>query len=42
MKKIISFLLGILCSFVSHSTDPKYHFMLTGASFAIPENGWMI
>jgi len=40
VKKTILFLLGILCSFASYSAVPKFHFMLTGASFAIAENGW--
>lgn len=40
MKKIILFTLGIFCSFASFSVDYKFHFMLTGASFAIAENGW--
>jgi len=40
MKKALFFLLGLLCSLASYSTDPKFHFLLTGASFAVPENGW--
>jgi len=40
MKKTILFLLGVVCSFASYSTEPKYHFMLSGASFAVAENGW--
>lgn len=40
MKKIYIFLLGLICSFSAFSAEPKYHFMLTGASFAVPENGW--
>jgi len=40
MKKTILFLLGLFCCFTSYSTEPNYHFMLTGASFAVAENGW--
>jgi len=40
MKKIYIFLLGLICSFSVFSAESKYHFMLTGASFAVPENGW--
>jgi hypothetical protein len=40
MKKIFIILLGLICSFSVFSAEPKYHFMLTGASFAVPENGW--
>ncbi|HEY6914472.1 MAG TPA: DUF5040 domain-containing protein [Paludibacter sp.] len=40
MKKTFILLLGILCSVLSYPAAPKYHFMLTGASFAVPENGW--
>lgn len=39
MKKIYIFLLGLICSFSVFSAESKYHFMLTGASFAVPENG---
>jgi hypothetical protein len=40
MKKTFIFLLCLLCSFSSYPAAPKYHFLLTGASFAVPENGW--
>lgn len=40
MKKTILFLLGIMFSITSYSTNYKYHFMLTGASFGVPQNGW--
>lgn len=40
MKKIYIILLGLICSFSVFSAEPKYHFMLTGASFAVSENGW--
>ncbi|MFT3751701.1 MAG: DUF5040 domain-containing protein [Paludibacter sp.] len=40
MKKINLLLLGFLCCLATFATSPKYHFMLTGASFGVPENGW--
>lgn len=40
MKKIHIILLGLICNFSAFSAEPEYHFMLTGASFAVPENGW--
>lgn len=40
MKKIISVIMGLILLSGSYATDYKYHFMLTGASFAVPENGW--
>ena len=40
MKRIV--LAGILSLFAlfSYAQEYKYHFLLAGASFAVPENGW--
>ena len=40
MKRIV--LAGILYLFVllSKTQGDQYHFLLAGASFAVPENGW--
>ena len=40
MKRIV--LAGILSLFAlfSYAQEYQYHFLLAGASFAVPENGW--
>ena len=40
MKKIIFVQIWVLSLLNAVASDYKYHFMLTGASFAVSENGW--
>lgn len=40
MKKMIPFLISFLWLTNTYAADYNYHFMLTGASFGVVENGW--
>lgn len=40
MNKTLLILLSLLYSLTGFSAEPKYHFMITGASFAVTQNGW--
>lgn len=40
MKRLVYFLFCLLSFANTYAVDYKYHFMLTGASFGVAENGW--